>query len=98
MRMMLKVSVPVEAGNRTVREGALQKTMLGFVDQAKPEAAYFFADQGKRTALFVFDLKDAATIPSLCEPFFMRLDASIELQPTMNVEDLKTGLDRIGKM
>ena len=37
MRMMMKVSIPVEAGNRGVTEGILPKTVMGFVEQMKPE-------------------------------------------------------------
>lgn len=97
MRMMMKVSIPVEAGNRGVKEGGLPKTVQVFVEQAKPEAAYFTAEDGNRTAFFFFDLKDPASIPSLCEPFFMNLNASITLAPAMNLEDMKTGVARAMK-
>ncbi len=97
MRMMMKVSIPVEAGNKGVKEGILPKTVMGFVELMKPEACYFTAEGGKRTAFFFFDLKDAAMIPTAAEPFFMNLNASIELSPTMNLEDMKTGVERAMK-
>jgi hypothetical protein len=97
MRMMMKVSIPVEAGNRGVKEGILPKTVMAFVEQAKPEASYFTAENGKRTAFFVFDLKDPTMIPSIAEPFFMNLNASIELSPAMNLEDMKTGVEKANK-
>jgi hypothetical protein len=95
--MMMKVSIPVEAGNRGVKEGILPKTVMAFVDQAKPEASYFTAENGKRPAFFVFDLKDPTMIPSIAEPFFMNLNASIELSPAMNLEDMKTGVEKANK-
>jgi len=95
MRMMMKVIVPVDAGNRAIEDGSLAKTMMGFIDQHKPEAAYFVAEGGKRTALFVFDLKDATFIPLVAEPFFMHLDAEVHCTPAMNPADLKTGLERL---
>jgi len=95
--MMMKVSIPVEAGNRGVKEGILPKTVMAFVEQAKPEASYFTAENGKRTAFFVFDLKDPTMIPSIAEPFFMNLNASIELSPAMNLEDMKTGVEKANK-
>jgi hypothetical protein len=95
--MMMKVSIPVEAGNRGVKEGILPKTVMAFVEQAKPEASYFTAENGKRTAFFVFDLKDPTMIPSIAEPFFMNLNASIELSPVMNLEDMKTGVEKANK-
>jgi hypothetical protein len=97
MRMMMKVSIPVEAGNRGVKEGILPKTVMAFVEQAKPEASYFTAENGKRTAFFVFDLKDPTMIPSIAEPFFMNLHASIELSPVMNIEDMKAGVEKAMK-
>jgi hypothetical protein len=95
--MIMKVSIPVEAGNRGVKEGILPKTVMAFVEQAKPEASYFTAENGKRTAFFVFDLKDPSMIPSIAEPFFMNLNASIELSPAMNLEDMKTGVEKANK-
>jgi alanyl-tRNA synthetase len=40
------------------------------MDQLRPEAAYFGPAGGRRHALFVFDLKDAAQIPVVAERFF----------------------------
>ena len=97
MRMMMKVSIPVEAGNRGVKEGTLPKTVMGFVEQTKPEASYFTSVDGKRTAFFVFDLKDPTMIPSIAEPFFMNLNASIDISPAMNLEDMKAGVEKAMK-
>jgi hypothetical protein len=97
MRMMMKVSMPVEAGNKGVKEGLLPKTVMAFVEQMKPEACYFVAEGGKRTGLFFFDLKDPTMIPTAAEPFFMNLNASIELTPAMNLEDMKAGVQKAMK-
>ena len=63
MRTMIKITVPVEAGNKAFRDGILQKTILGMIEEFKPEAAYFFPERGIRTAMFVIDLKDSSDIP-----------------------------------
>lgn len=97
MRMMLKVSIPVEAGNRGVQDGSLPKTMMGFVERMKPESCYFIAEGGKRTGYFFFDLKDATMIPSAVESFFINLNAAIELTPAMNLEDMKAGVAKAMK-
>jgi hypothetical protein len=94
MRIMLKVSIPVEAGNKALKDGSLPKTMMAFVEQMKPEAAYFMPENGKRTAFFFFDLKDPSTIPIAVEPFFLNLNAAIEMTPAMNIEDMKAGVKR----
>ena len=61
-------------------------------DTAKPEAAYFVADGGERTAYFFFDLKQPADIPPIAEPFFSTLHAAVDVTPAMNIEDVKSGL------
>ena len=50
-------------------ERSARRTITAFVDEYKPEASYFYAENGRRTGLFVFDLKDAAQIPSVTERF-----------------------------
>lgn len=95
MRMMLKVSIPVEAGNKAIKDGSLPKTMMGFVESMKPEACYFGPDGGKRTAFFVFDMKDTTMIPTVAERFFEDLNAAIDLTPVMNLDDLKAGLGKL---
>jgi hypothetical protein len=97
MRVMMKVSIPVEAGNKALKDGSLPKTMMAFVEQMKPEAAYFMPENGKRTGIFFFDLKDPSTIPIAVEPFFLNLNASIEITPAMNVEDMKAGVEKAMK-
>ena len=95
MRILMKVSIPVDAGNRAISDGSLPKTIVGFVEQMKPEATYFVAEGGRRTGYFVFDLKDPASIPAAAEPFFSRLGADVTMMPAMNLEDMKTGVGRV---
>ena len=88
MRVMLKVEFPVEAGNAAIRNGTLSKTIQSILDEQKPEAAYFLASNGKRCGLIVLDLKDPSQIPAIAEPWFLALNASIEIQPVMTPADL----------
>jgi hypothetical protein len=97
MRMLMKVSIPVEAGNKAIKDGTLPKTMLGFVERFKPESAFFTAENGKRTGFFVFDMKEPSLIPSIAEPFFINLNAEITMSPVMNLEDMKVGVERAMK-
>jgi len=92
MRTMLRVWIPVEAGNRALKEGALQKVIESALEKLRPEAAYFFPDQGERSMLMVFDLKDVSQIVTLVEPFFSGLDAKVTLTPVMTVDDLRGGM------
>src|SRR5213592_3076943 len=56
MRTMLKVTLPVEAANKAIKDGSLPRIMESTMNELRPESAYFYAENGKRTALMVFDL------------------------------------------
>ncbi len=95
MRMMLKVQMDVDAGNRAIKDGSLAATVERAIEELKPEATYFIADGGKRTALMFFDLERPSGIPAVAEPFFISLGASVELTPAMNADDLREGLGAV---
>ena len=97
MRMLLKVQMDVEAANRAIRDGSWGQTMERLMQALQPEAAYFTALDGKRTGLIVFDLKEPSQMPSIAEPFFMAVNASVEFAPVMTAEDLQAGLQEAAK-
>ena len=89
MRMLLRVSIPTEAGNAAVKDGTLGTTIEKLLADLKPEAAYFFADDhGHRSGSVVFDLKDPSQIPAVAEPWFLAFNAKISLRPVMTPQDL----------
>ena len=63
----------------------------------KPEASYFFAEDGRRTALFFFNMQDVSQIPPIVEPLFMGMNASVTMLPVMNADDLQKGLVEAAK-
>lgn len=95
MRVMLKVSIPVERGNIAVKDGTLKKIIGESLERLKPEAAYFLPEDGRRTAIMVFDLADQSDIPSIAEPFFLAFDAAVSIIPVMNADDLTKGLQKL---
>lgn len=96
MRVMARIQFPVESGNKGIKNGTLPKLIEGFAERWKPEATYFTAFDGKRTAFLVFDLPDSSQIPPFAEPFFMELNAEIDIVPVMNGDDLQKGLSGMG--
>lgn len=96
MRVLLKASLDTERSNEAIRNGTLGKLIQESVEQIKPEAAYFTAEDGNRTAYLVFDLEDVSQMPAISEPFFLNLGAKISYTPLMNLDDVKKGLSQLG--
>ncbi len=46
MRVLLKVTLPVETGNQAIADGSLPTKMQAILGDLKPEAAYFVAFEG----------------------------------------------------
>jgi hypothetical protein len=97
MRTMMRVTIPVETGNKAIADGVMGKIIQETMERIKPEAAYFTADHGQRTVYFFCDIKDSSQMPVLGEPLFIGLNAKIDFQPVMNLEELKAGLEKVMK-
>jgi hypothetical protein len=95
MRMMLKAVMDTEAGNEVARKGQLKDITSQLVRQLNAEAAYFVAEEGRRSCLIVFDMTDSSQIPVIAEPLFLGAKAQVTFAPCMNLEDLERGLDQV---
>lgn len=88
MRFLLKVNIPVEAGNAAAKTGKLGATIQSILADLKPEAAYFTDNNGQRSGLIFLDMQDASQIPAIAEPWFLAFNVSIEIHPVMIPDDL----------
>jgi len=88
MRFLVKVNIPVEAGNGAAKAGKLGTTIQSILADLKPEAVYFTDDDGQRTAFLFLEMQDASLIPTIAEPWFLAFNASIEIHPVMTPDDL----------
>jgi hypothetical protein len=84
--------MPVEAGSQAIRDGRMPKLMQNVAERWKPEAMYFTAFDGRRTAFMVFDMPESSDLPSFAEPLFRELGADVQIAPAMNADDLQRGL------
>jgi len=95
MRMMLKFTLPVDKSNAAINDGSLGKTIESIMSELKPEAAYFAPLDGQRGGMIFFDMAEPSQIVEAVEPLFLSLNASTELVPVMNADDLRKGLARV---
>jgi hypothetical protein len=96
MRVLLKINMPVQQANEAAKSGALQRTIESTLKTLKPEAAYFYPEDGKRSAIMVFDMQGSWQLPATVEPLFQALGASVSLTPVMSAEDLQRGFKEAG--
>jgi hypothetical protein len=89
MRFMVTVRWDIDKGNELVRNGTLGSTVESILEDLQPEAAYFRADQGHRSAILFVHLDDASQIPSVAEPWFLAVNATVQFEPVMAPEDLQ---------
>ena len=89
MRMLLRASIPVEAGNAAIKAGTLGPTVNQILAGTNHEAAYFYVDdEGRRCASIVLDMKDSSEMPGLAEPWFLAFGAKVSFRPVMSRQDL----------
>lgn len=92
MRMLVRIQVSTEDGNRAVRDGSLPAVLEKAMEELKPEAAYFVAEDGKRTFYWFLDMEDQTDLPWVAERFFSGLNATVQTTPAMTFEDVQKGL------
>ena len=96
MRVMAKITIPVESGSRAVKDGSIGGLIQSAAERWKPEAMYFGTFDGHRTAFMVLDMPDSSDMVPFGKPFFMALDADVEVVPVMNADDLQKGFGKLG--
>ena len=88
MRLMAKVTIPLETGDEASKSGALPLKMQMAMQTLRPESAYFVEEDGKCECFFVFNL-DFVT---LLKPLFPDIEASFHVTPVMNAAEFEQAL------
>lgn len=92
MRMMLKFRFDAESGNEILRSGRINTLLQQIMEDLKPEAAYFYAEEGQRAGHFIINAQESVDVVRVCEPFWFGLNADVELIPVMSGDDMQNGL------
>ena len=58
---------------------------------------YFLDDKGRRSGFLFLDMADNSQIPAIAEPWFLALNASLEIHPVMVPADLAKAAPAIEK-
>ncbi len=88
MRLILRFSIPVQKGNEAVSDGTLALALKDLVEKVKPETAYFHLDDGRRAGTIIFEATDHFQMAEINEPLFAKLDAKIDVQPAISLDEL----------
>ena len=97
MRFLVRSHLPVEDGNKMIKDPKGLQKLEAYYKKVKAEAAYFYEDKGERTMAFIIDLSSADMIPMVAEPMFQEFNAKVEFHPVMILEDLKKGFSKMKK-
>ena len=89
MRVMLKAQWDMQAGNDAIASGKIGDTIEAILNDLKPEAAYFIAEDGTRTSLLFLDIENPSQLPAIAEPWFLAFNAKVDVTPCMKIEELK---------
>jgi hypothetical protein len=95
MRWMIKFSIPVNEGNELVKSGKISRNFQSLMEEFKPEAAYFFPENGQRSGFMIVEATESSDLARIGESFWFGLHADISVTPVMNGEDLGKGLGGI---
>jgi hypothetical protein len=87
MRFMFKAKFDMEKANDEAKKGAFAKKIKAILEELKPEATYFVAEKGTRTAILIIDMKDTSEMARVAEPWFFAFNAKVHFQPLMVPED-----------
>jgi hypothetical protein len=95
MRMMVKFTFGAGGGNEILRSGKINTLLQQVMEDLKPEAAYFYAENGQRSGHFIIESQDSVDLVRVCEPLWFGLKADVAMIPVMNGEDIQRGLGEL---
>ena len=87
MRMLLKAQPDTLSTNPKIKDGSVGEDLNSILSDLKPEAVYFYFENGRRTAQMIFDIQDQSELPAIVEPWFLAFGADVMVTPVLDLED-----------
>lgn len=88
MRLMMTIRIPVEHGNKAIKDGSMNKAFEQLFEAIKPEASYFMMLNGMRSAILFYELDEQYKLLDIHEPLFAAMGALVDEQPVLNWDDM----------
>ncbi len=88
MRFMLTFRIPPEEGTAAAKDGRIGDILQSILEDLKPEAAYFAEIEGARGGYLVVNMEEASQLPTIAEPLFLGLGATVQIHPAFTPDDM----------
>ncbi len=98
MRFLMHFKLPHEPFNKLMREGVAGAKIGRIVEETRPEHIFFMEQDGYRSGVAIYDIKETAKFCTVAEPWFLALNAECKFSVAMTPDDLgKVPLEELGK-
>ncbi len=88
MKYLIKVRLPVEAGNKALQDPKFGDKLQSILKEINAEATFFTPVEGQRGMFIVTSFDDASRIAAISEKFWFFGKADVEFFPIMVIEDI----------
>jgi hypothetical protein len=92
MRVMIKFRFPTVSGTDALRSGKIEKLLPQIMEDLKPEAMYFYPENGLRSGHLVVNMDSSTQVLEYAERLWIGLGGEVEMTPVMAPEDIMAGL------
>lgn len=92
MRVMVKFRFPTESGTEAMKSGRIATLLPQLLEDLKPEAAYFYPDEGLRAGHFIVDMTESSQVLEVGERLWFALGGTVEMTPVMSPEDIQKAM------
>lgn len=90
MKFLVKVTLPGETASASIRDGSMMEKMQRIFNEIKPEAAYFTAENGRRTQYLVVNMDEPMHLATIAEPWWLTFNADVSILPVFTLQDMES--------